>query len=74
MKLFKKPQSNIAALTVSLLLGMTGAANAGILAYEPFDYPLGALNGGIPTTATGTPTATTGGGFTSTWFRVESAP
>ena len=56
-------------LTMSLaLLAMTGIANATILAYEPFNYPVGALNGGTPTTATGTPTATTGGGFTSTWF------
>ena len=56
-------------LTMSLvLLVMTGIANATILAYEPFDYPVGALNGGTPTTAIGTPTATTGGGFTSTWF------
>lgn len=69
MKLFDKTQSNLAALTVSMmLLGMTGAANAAILAYEPFDYPLGELNGGVPTTATDIPTAGTGGGFTSTWF------
>ncbi|MCC5808132.1 MAG: fibronectin type III domain-containing protein [Opitutales bacterium] len=69
MKHLKNTQSNLAALTVSLvLLGMTSVANAAILAYEPFDYPLGALSGGDPTTATGTPTATTGGGFTSTWF------
>ncbi len=56
-------------LTLSVVLvAMTGIANAAILAYEPFNYPVGALNGGTPTSATGTPTATNGGGFTSTWF------
>ena len=50
------------------LLALTGITNAAILAYEPFDYPVGALNNGEPTTAAGTPTATTGGGFTGTWF------
>lgn len=60
---------SLASLTVGLvLLVTTGIANAAILAYEPFDYPLGAINGGDATTATGTPTATTGGGFTATWF------
>lgn len=50
------------------LLAMAGIANATILAYEPFNYSAGAINNGVATTATGTPTATTGGGFTSTWF------
>ncbi len=50
------------------LLVVAGVASAAILAYEPFDYPLGPLNPGDPTTATGTPTATTGGGFAGTWF------
>ena len=50
------------------LLAMTGLANAALLAYEPFDYSIGALNNGEPSTATGVPSATTGGGFTSTWF------
>ncbi|NDV63403.1 hypothetical protein G0Q06_13135 [Puniceicoccales bacterium CK1056] len=69
MKSLNKFQSSLASLTVSLvLLMMTSIASADILAYEPFDYPLGALNGGTPTTATGVPTATTGGGFTATWF------
>lgn len=69
MNFSRKLQSTLASLTVSLgLLAITGVANANILAYEPFDYPLGAINGGNATTATGIPTATTGGGFTSTWF------
>ena len=51
-----------------MLLATAGITNAAILAYEPFDYPVGALNNGEPTTAAGTPTATTGGGFTGTWF------
>jgi len=69
MKIFKRTQTTLASLTVSLgLLVTAGVANANILAYEPFDYPLGAINGGSPTTASGIPTATTGGGFTSTWF------
>ena len=69
MKLFKETQSNIAALTVGLVLfGMSSAAHADTLAYEPFDYPLGPLNGGTATTATGTPTDTTGGGFRDAWF------
>lgn len=69
MKFLKKNQSTLTSLTLSLgLLVMTGVAHANIVAYEPFDYPLGAINGGTPTTATGVPTATTGGGFTSTWF------
>ncbi len=50
------------------LLAMAGIANAAILAYEPFDYAVGALNNGEATTAAGTPTATDGGGFTGTWF------
>ncbi|MBC8206048.1 MAG: hypothetical protein H8E68_02725, partial [Kiritimatiellaeota bacterium] len=51
-----------------MLLATAGITNAAILAYEPFDYPVGALNNGDATTAAGTPTATTGGGFTGTWF------
>ena len=47
---------------------MAGIANASIIAYEPFNYALGAINNGAATTATGTPTATTGGGFSGTWF------
>jgi fibronectin type 3 domain-containing protein len=69
MKFFKDTSSTIAALSLSLLLlGMSSAASAALLAYEPFDYPLGPLNGGTPTTATGTPTDTTGGGFRDAWF------
>ena len=56
-------------LLISLaVVASAGIANASIIAYEPFNYPLGALNNGAATTATGTPTATTGGGFSSTWF------
>lgn len=56
-------------LTLGLaLLALTGSANAAILAYEPFSYAEGAINNGDAATATGTPTATTGGGFTGTWF------
>ncbi|HKL22646.1 MAG TPA: hypothetical protein VJ904_12635, partial [Tichowtungia sp.] len=51
-----------------MLLATAGITNAAILAYEPFDYPVGAINNGDATTALGTPTATTGGGFTGTWF------
>ena len=50
------------------LLATAGIANASLIAYEPFNYALGAINNGAATTATGTPTATTGGGFTGTWF------
>ena len=57
-----------ALLTLMASLALTGISNAAILAYEPFNYPLGAINNGAVSTATGTPTATTGGGFSGTWF------
>ncbi len=50
------------------LLALTNIANATILAYEPFNYAVGPINNGDATTATGTPTATTGGGFAGSWF------
>ena len=50
------------------VLAMAGIANASLIAYEPFNYALGAINNAAATTAAGTPTATTGGGFSGTWF------
>jgi len=59
----------LALLVLGLaLLAIAGIANATILAYEPFNYSVGPINSGDATTATGTPTATTGGGFTGNWF------
>jgi len=49
------------------LLAVAGVASATILAYEPFNYSLGAIEGSTPSTATGAPTATTGGGMLD-WF------
>ena len=49
------------------VLAMAVIANASLIAYEPLNYALGAINNGAATTATGTPTATTGGGFSGNW-------
>ena len=67
-KTLSRPASLSRLIVCLALLATASIANATILAYEPFNYSLGALNGGTATTASGTPTATTGGGFASTWF------
>jgi fibronectin type 3 domain-containing protein len=63
-KLFKINLKTVAVMLC--LVACISTANATLLAYEPFNYTLGAFNAPA-STATGTPTATTGGGF-SNWF------
>ena len=55
-------------LTVLCLVALTNTGYASLIAYEPFSYSVGPINNGAATTATGIPTATTGGGFSGTWF------
>ena len=51
-----------AALLITILFAMAATnALAALIAHEPYNYTLGAA----PTAATGTPTQTTGGGFSS---------
>jgi hypothetical protein len=54
-------------LITTLFVLMVTNALATLIAYEPFNYPTGSL-GAVASTATGTPTATTGGGFSGNWF------
>jgi hypothetical protein len=50
----------------AVILAVSGTmARAAQLAYEPFDYPPGTLNGGTPTTAAG---------FAGTWSRLIANP
>src|SRR5579862_1996565 len=42
-------------------------ALATLNAYEPFNYTTGSFANNTPSTATGSPTQTTGGGFTGNW-------
>src|ERR1043166_1094227 len=42
-------------------------ALATLTAYEPFNYTMGSFTNNTPSTATGSPTQTTGGGFTGNW-------
>jgi hypothetical protein len=53
-------------LTAALFVLLATNTLASLIAYEPFNYPVGAFNAPA-STATGTPTTTTGGGF-SGWF------
>ena len=55
-------------LFASGLILLVSTSHAALIAYEPFNYPPGAINNGTATTATGTPTTLTGGGFSGTWF------
>ena len=61
----RKPSNKLFLLLTLFVLAASNAF-ATILAYEPFNYTAGAFNAPA-STATGTPTATTGGGF-SGWF------
>ena len=45
---------------------LTGVANASLTAYEPFIYTVGAIGTTMPAPS-GTPTQTSGGGFTNNW-------
>ena len=53
------------AVAAFVLGAYSTVANAQLIAYEPFDYPAGDLNGGTPTTAPG---------FAGTWQRLIANP
>jgi hypothetical protein len=61
--IMKKLTARLALVTLVALT--TTNALAALVAYEPFNYTIGAST--TPTTATGTPTQTTGGGFASSY-------
>ena len=55
------PRSGVAFLICCLLVFAASSALASLIAHEPYNYTLGAA----PTYVSGTPTQTTGGGFSS---------
>src|SRR5215471_258350 len=59
----KKLTACIAIVNLIALAAMN--SSAALVAYEPFNYTIGAST--TPTTATGSPTQTTGGGFLNSY-------
>src|SRR5262245_16380503 len=68
----RKSQKKLIALAAAAAGAASAqSASASLIAYEPFNYAT--LANGTASTATGTPTQTTGGGFSGNWSQGQGS-